>query len=266
MISFFRRRVLQAGFIAVGTLLGVAQPAPAEEAMVQTLTVMADPSLRVPMTLIARRYALDHHISVSTTFGSTKEQIAQIEKGAEAGVLVAARPEWVDELQQKGLVDIYSRKNIARNRMVLAGSEFELRTVNFPTARSIAAFTDHAEGFTFVISDAEDTAEGSYANAALKTYHLTNVLEPYLLSVHSSYQLMSTISRYHAMGITFRSDALLFPEIKEMNVFKPKDHPPVLYQGVVIAGDDMESSRRFLTYLTTEEAWHILKSFGFDPA
>ncbi len=262
----FYRRMVQVAFACTCLIFYAFTQSTAEGAPMQTLTIMADPSLRVPITLIARRYALDHHLSVSTSFNSTKEQIAQIEKGAEAGILLAARPEWVDDLQQKGLIDIYSRKNIARNRLVLAGSEFELQSVDIQAAHAIGAFTDHPDGFTFIIGDAGDTAEGNYAEAALHTHHLSDILAPYVLRLHTSYQITDTISRYHSMGITFRSDALLFPDIKEMSVFKPKDHPPILYQGVVIVGDEMDSSRRFLTYLASEEAWHILKTFGFDPA
>ena len=238
----------------------------ADNAPIHTLTIMADPSLRVPITLIARHYAHARSISVSTVFGSTKDHIAQIEKGAEANVVVAASPAWVDMLQQKGLIDAYSRKNIARNRLVLAGSEFELRNVNFQTARTLSDFTTTPDSFTFVMGDASDTAEGSYGDAALDTYHLKQLLEPHIIRFHDAYQLMTTISRYHSMGIAFRSEALLFPDIKEMTVFKPKDHLPILYQAVVIAGDNMEASRAFLAYLTSEEAWHILKSYGFDPA
>lgn len=247
-------------------ILGCSVPSvAAQDVPLQTLTIMADPSLRTCLTLIARKYALLHHISVSTVFGSTKDQIDQIEKGAEAEVLIAARPKWIDLLQQKGLIDVYSRVNVARNRLVLAGSEYELRNINFRTAKRLSDFTDQPDGFNFIMGDPSDTAEGNYGDAALNSYNVTEILKPNTIRYHDSFQMINAISRYHTMGIIFHSDSMLFPEIKEMSFFKPKDHPAIMYQAVVIAGDEMENARLFLTYLSSEEAKHIFKSFGFDP-
>ena len=246
--------------------LRLLNPAYAQENIIPTITVMADRSLTVPITLLARRYALTHHLSVSTVFGSTKNHIKKIEDGEDANVLIAARAGWIDTLQQKGLIDVYSRSTLARNRLVLAGSEFELRAIDLSQAKTIKAFTDQPSDFVFGIGNEAYTAEGSYGAEALSSHRLQNMLEPHYTIFRNMYQLLGSIRRYHSIGIVFRTDALLFPEVKEMTTFAKGDHAPILYQGVVIAGDNMTRGREFLMFLKSDEAIAILKSFGFDTA
>ncbi len=231
-----------------------------------SFTVMADPSLTVPLNLIAREYSLKHNISITTVFSSTRTQLRDIERGEEATVIIAANTSWIDKLQQKGLIDVYSRTNIARNRLVLAGSQFEVRQVNLDTAPNIAAFTDEPKEFMLAMGNPAFTSEGSYAIDALDQLTLEMTLEPHYSFFRNMYQLIDTIHRYRAMGIVFRSDALLFPNIREISAFRPDAHRPILYQGAVVAGENMELGREFLTYLNTDAAHRIFKAYGMDPA
>jgi molybdate transport system substrate-binding protein len=247
----------------------LASPSPAQETQEVTtpsLTVMADASLRVPMTLLARRYALAHNLSLSTVFGSTKEHIEKIEEGAEAHILITASPTWMDEVQQKGLMDVYSRTTLARNRLVLAGSDFQLRAIDLANAKTVGDFTDHPTEFTFALSDATTSAEGKYATAALQSYQLADVLSPHTVLFQGVYGVTQNIQRYQSLGMIFRTDALLFADVKEISAIAADRHPPILYQGAVIAGDEMERARDFLKYLTTKDAVHVFHAFGFDPA
>jgi molybdate transport system substrate-binding protein len=239
--------------------------AKADTAITPSLTVMADQSMTVPVTLIARNYALSHNVSVSTIFGATKTQIHAIEEGADANVLISAKTSWVAKLQQKGLMDVYSRRNIASNKLVLVGSEFEFRAMDLERDKDIHDFTKNPDDFIFAIGDPVYAAEGSYTMEALETHDLQATLEPHYNFFRSMFQLIRAVSRYQSMGVVFHTDALLFPEIKELQMFKQESHTPIIYQAVVIAGDDMALGREFLNYLTSDKAARIFKSFGFTP-
>jgi molybdate transport system substrate-binding protein len=238
----------------------------AQDIAIPTLTVMADSSLRVPITLLARHYALAHNLSLSTVFGSTADHIAKIEEGAEAHILITASPEWMDEVQQKGLMDVYSRTTLARNRLVLAGSDFQLRMIDMESAKTLADFTDHPADFTFALADARTSAEGKYAIAALKSYPLDALLKSHTVLFQSIYDVIDNIHTYQSLGMVFRSDALLFADLKEIDAIPLTRYPPILYQGAVIAGDEMAQAREFLKYLTSTEAVKVFHDFGFDPA
>jgi molybdate transport system substrate-binding protein len=237
-----------------------------QEITTPSLTIMADASLRVPITLLARRYALAHNLSLSTVFGSTKDHIAKIEEGAEAHILITASPTWMDEVQQKGLMDVYSRTTLARNRLVLAGSDFQLRAIDLAKAKSLSDFTDQPAEFTLALGDPETNAEGKYAAAALASYQLTQLLSPHSVLFQGAYGVIENIKKYQSLGMIFRTDALLFAEVKEISAIAADQHPPILYQGAVIAGDDMERARAFLKYLATQEAVKLFHAYGFDPA
>ena len=66
-------------------LLGGDSPSP------RNITIMADPSMTVAISKIARAYSHKNNITVSAIFSSTKEQILQITDGADADVLITKR-------------------------------------------------------------------------------------------------------------------------------------------------------------------------------
>jgi molybdate transport system substrate-binding protein len=231
----------------------------------KTLTIIADPSLTVPLNKIARAYALEHDISITTVFSSTKEQMKDIEAGAEGNVIITAKPSWLEEIQQKGLIDVFSKRDIARNHLVLAGSQFTFLSPDLRASPSIMDFTSTPEEFSIAIGDATTTAEGGYAIEALGFYRLHNILEPYYTFLASPQQIIRLIERYGAMGIMFRTDVLLFPQIKEIAAFDDESHRPILYQAAAIIGDDMDISRHFIHYLTEEYARECLREHGFSP-
>lgn len=87
------------------------QPAPAIE--VQTITVMAEEDLAVPLALISSRFTRGRTVSVSNNFGKSDIQKKKIEDGESADVFITSQSELVQQLKTKGMVDIYSITPIA---------------------------------------------------------------------------------------------------------------------------------------------------------
>jgi molybdate transport system substrate-binding protein len=198
-------------------------------------------------------------------FSPTQEHIKAIEDGAESNVIITAKSLWMDELQQKGLIDIFSKRDIARNQLVLAGSQFTFASPDLRASSSIMDFTSTPEEFSVGIGDAATTAEGGYAIESLSSYRLHNILEPHYVFLPSVQHIIRLIERYGAMGILFRTDVLLVPHIKEIASFDDNSHRPIIYQAAAVIGDDMELSRHFISYLTEEHARRIFREYGFSP-
>ncbi len=235
------------------------------DSVLESLTVMADPSLSVPLDIIARQYAVDHNISVTTVYSPTHRQIQAIEAGEEANILIAAKVRWIDELQQKGLIDVFSRTNIARNRLVIATHVEHKQNINPTDINTIQDITPVPDDFMFVIGDPEYTAEGYYAMQALSHHDLHLLLEPYYSFIGSMHKVARLVTEYHAQGLMFRSDALLHPKVRIAHTFKPSTHSPILYQAAVIADARMEPAREFLEYLISDSSRATFKVYGLDP-
>lgn len=231
---------------------------------IKSITIVSDHSLIVPLNLLAQDYARRHNVSITTNFNSTKTQIKDIEEGAEANILIAAKNSWIKTLQQKGLIDVYSRANIARNRLVLAGSQLTRIPPALNNDSNIRDLTQDPEDFTFSLGDPEYTAEGSYGLEALNSLDLLGMLEPHYHFFRNMYELINAVDNDNAMGFAFRTDALLFPKVKILQNLPPDTHPPILYEAVVIAGENMEEGREFITYLQGDYAKEVFASFGFD--
>ncbi len=256
MLRFLTSLLVLSGFLAT--------PASAQQETLKSLTVLADHSMSVPLNLLARDYALNHHISITTTFSSTKTQITEIEEGAEANILISPKNVWIKQMQQKGLIDVYSRTNIARNRLVLAGSQFMPIPPALHAKSNINEITDQPDDFMFALGDPEYTPEGGLGLEILNHYDLLGLMEPHYHFFRDIYQMIGAISDDNAVGVLLRTDTVLFPNIKTLQLFSPETHPPITYQAVVIAGENMEEGREFITYLQSDHAKNVFASFGFD--
>ena len=248
----------------LATLLAAPTQVRAENAPERSITIMADPSLTVVVSLIARQYALKHDVAITTIFSSTPSQIKQIKEGDASNVIISARPEWIDEMQQNGLIDVFSRRNIARNNLVLAGSRFNFKQPNMKQATSISAFNANAEDFMFAIGNPLLTAEGNYAVQALESYKLNQMLEPHYVFVGSASEVVNMIEQHDAIGVLFRTDAQLFYDVKEIEAFTADAHSPLIYQAAAVVGENMEQARSFIAYLNGADARNIFREYGFS--
>jgi ABC-type molybdate transport system substrate-binding protein len=110
------KRWLAAAFIAVAGFFGVAQASDVRE--IQSVTVLADSRLAVPLSELASRYTRENMVTVSAAFGGSEEQKKRIEDGEAADLFITADAELIQQLKVKGLVDVYSIGRVASHKDV----------------------------------------------------------------------------------------------------------------------------------------------------
>ena len=265
-----QKTMQHSAYIAVILLLGFSSPIAAEEtAQMDDVTVFADTSLTIPLTRIARSYSSQKQLSVSAVFSSSKDQVERIEDGEEADIFISAKPIWINRLQQKGLIDVYSRTMIASNRLVIAGSETSKISektgddgLDGDELRALLPITN--PDFQFSLGDPEYLAEGPYTFQALNNPGLSSDVEPFYSFFRTTREMLRSTTKYDAYSAVFKTDALLYPNIRIVGAFPEKSHDPILYQAVVVAGENMEGARTFLSYLQSDEALEILTNYGFE--
>lgn len=227
------------------------------------VTIMADASLTVPLTLIARAYSKKRDVQVATIFGSSKNHIKAIESGEDANVFIAAKPSWIKELQNKGLTDAYSRIAIAENSLSwVAGSKRE-RPIQLNKKMRGSAFLDEYGDTLCFFGDPEYLAEGTYALETLTAMKLMGEMEPCFSFLQDHEEMISSIMRYQGYGFIFGSDAVIFPDLKTITKVPAETHAPIQYQAVVVAGEDMPAGREFLKYLQSPEAQQVFRAHHF---
>lgn len=248
--------------LLVGLLLPVAVHA---SNSIPTVTVMADNSLSNSISKIARSYSQKKHVSVNTSFASQKFQQQQITDGAAADVLITTKQSWLDELKQQGLVDIYSQFAIAKNRLVLVGGADSTITIDsnnsFPSSQIIKASGGEP---MFVVGHPETRIDGGFAKSALYNMGAMYDLEPYISYIKQIDQFVELITTQKAFGICLFSDTIGNKKIKIIGALPEDSHQPIIYNAVVIAGNNMNEARKFMEYLKSSEVRKILSDNGLE--
>ncbi|HET6801337.1 MAG TPA: molybdate ABC transporter substrate-binding protein, partial [Casimicrobiaceae bacterium] len=85
----------------------------------QTLTVFAAASLKNALDELNGAWRASGHPAAVVAYGSSSALAKQIDNGAPAAVFISADKDWMDYLEQRGLLRSGSRINLVRNEIVL---------------------------------------------------------------------------------------------------------------------------------------------------
>ena len=85
---------------------------------IQSITVLSDARLAIPLSQLASVFTHTHMISVASVFGASAEQKKKIEDGEPADLFITSNHELIEQLKIKGLVDVHSIGNITDSKSV----------------------------------------------------------------------------------------------------------------------------------------------------
>lgn len=255
-------------YVSLGYALLLGVPSLSHAAVVElpSLTVLADQSLSVPLTEIARAYSAANKTTVNVSFAPARIQAARIEEGEAADLVISAHPGWIGELKAQGLIDIYSQTPLAKNRLVLAGNAKSTLMLKLePNLRLADAIKSVSREPFLVVGDPEYLVEGIYTQEALDRLNLRAGIEPIIFRFRDINHIRRMIAEQNAFGILYKTNVLHTPNIKIIDIFPESAHVPIIYQAAVVAGDNMAEARRFLAYLSGEQAALYFTDDGFEP-
>lgn len=228
-----------------------------------SVTVLADGNLGGALANVARSYSRDSNVVVNLSFAAADSQEMQINEGSAADVLITPRQSWIDELKTKGLIDIYSQDNFARDPLALVGpadSAIDAKLINrFPVSEIIRDM--HYESL-FVMPHPETLPEASAARDAMHGLEAADYMEPYTLYIKRPADMLDMVINQRAYGVFLNSSTRNKTGIKVLDFFPESSHRAFSYHAVVIAGDNMDAARKFIEYLKSKKAQSILKSYG----
>jgi len=229
-----------------------------------TVTVLADSSMALAISELAQAYAKEAGVMVGASFATPEEQQQQIEEGGEADILITTRQNWLSDLQTRGLVDIYSRAVVAKNRLALVskpGGAIAPRSDGiFPLSEMLKLFSWEP---SFVVANPDMLDEGRFSKEALRNLGVSGDLEEYTLYVRSRTQMKSLVEEQGMIALMLSSEVSDNPALMMIDLLPETSHSPIEYHSVVIAGDNMEQARKFMAFLASDKAKDILRSHGF---
>lgn len=265
------RRPSLAARLAVLALAGLlaacgAPPPPDADASADApLQVFAAASLKESMDAAAAAYGAATGQPVQVTYAGSPALARQIEQRAPADVFVSADGDWMDWLDQRGLVEAASRRDLLGNQLVLVA----------PATSAAAPFalepgTDLlpllGEEGRIALALTASVPAGKYARAAFESMGLWPALQPRVAEAENVRAALLLVARGETpLGVVYASDAQAEARVKVLATFPEGSHPAIVYPAARVQASSHPEAQAFLDWLSSEEADAIFRRHGLSP-
>jgi molybdate transport system substrate-binding protein len=226
------------------------------------ITVYAAASLTDALQTIGKGFTQKTRRPIKFSFASSSTLARQIEAGAPADVFVSADSEWMDYLNQRGLIKPASRRTIASNRLVLIAPVD--RKIQLKIAQGFALKRAIGEGNRLAMADPDFVPAGRYGRAALMSLGVWSEVENQIARAENVRVALAFVARSETpLGLVYLTDARADPRVRIVDVFPAQSHPPILYPAALTISTKSIAAKEFLDYLMATDSQNILKRFGF---
>jgi molybdate transport system substrate-binding protein len=229
-------------------------------ALAADVTVFAAASLADAMKEIAKDYQRDKGKTVAVSLAASSVLARQIEASSGADIFISADLDWMDYLDQKGLIDRASRKNLLGNRLVLvAAKDSKLQLIIAPHFDLRSAL----KGGRLAIADPDSVPAGKYGRTALTALGAWDGVKDRLATAENVRVALAYVARGEVpLGIVYETDAKSEPAVRVVGIFPETSHPPILYPAA-LTKDAKPAAKDFLAYLASPTARAVFVRDGF---
>jgi molybdate transport system substrate-binding protein len=224
------------------------------------LTVSAAVSLKDAFNEIGELYKSKTGRALDFNFGASGALQRQIETGAPVDVFASAGEKQMDELAAKNLIDAATRRDFARNALVLIAPA-ESKT-------PLASFADlnKTEVQKIAIGNPKTVPAGEYSEQLFERTNLKTAVRGKLILAEDVRQVLDYVARGETdAGIVYATDAREAGErIRLVAAADENSHAPILYPIAIIRdGKQKRAARQFLDLVLSAEGQSILRKYGF---
>src|SRR5262245_60887291 len=225
------------------------------------ITVSAAASLKDAFNEIARQYEERTGVKVNFNFGASGVLQKQIDSGAPVDVFASAGIPQMDALAKQGLIAPETRRDFARNTLVLV--------VPVDSTSGITSFADlgGAKVKKLAIGNPKTVPVGQYAEQSLTRLGLLQGLGPRLILAEDVRQALDYVARGEVdAGIVYASDVRATGDRVRIVATAPANsHDPILYPiAVVRASGRQAAARAFIEVVMSDGGQRILEKYGFE--
>lgn len=227
------------------------------------ILVSAAASLRDAFQEIGKQYEARTGRRVRFNFGASGALQKQIEAAAPVDVFASAGAQQMDALALKELIDRETRRDFARNELVVVTPQ--------GAATPVGSFADlGTEAVKRVaVGNPRTVPAGQYAEQVFDNLGLAAKLRPKLVPAEDVRQVLDYVARGEAdAGVVYRTDAQVAGGRLRIAAAAPENsHDPILYPiAVVRESRDAAAARAFVELVTGAEGQAVLRRYGFGAA
>lgn len=222
------------------------------------VTVFAAASLKTALDQIA----LEWPSKVTISFSGSGALARQVQQGAPADVVILANTQWMDWLQDQGVIDGDQRRNLVGNKLVLVAA-----TGHSPIAADQpGAILKALNGGRLAIGQTTGVPAGIYGRAWLQNIELWQEVAPHLAETENVRAALAFVTRREVpLGLVYASDASAEPRVGVVYEVPPNLHPKIIYPAAALTSE----GETFLNFLTQPDVLQLFEAYGFlsvDPA
>jgi molybdate transport system substrate-binding protein len=221
------------------------------------LIVSAAVSLKDAFNEIADLNERRNGTKVHFNYGASGALQKQIETGAPVDVFASAGAKQMDDLIAKGFIGPDTRKDFARNSLVL---------IVPAKSAGVSSFSDLANVKKVAVGNPKTVPAGQYTEQALNKLKLLPQIKAKLIFAEDVRQVLDYVVRDEVdAGIVYSSDALSAGEKIKVVAHAPDDSPDRILYPIAAVKDSkqQEAARKFIDLVLSSEGQAILVKHGF---
>ena len=217
------------------------------------VTVFAASSLKTALDEIVTHWEGER---VLVSYGGSSALARQILAGAPADVYISANVGWVDAVEDAGIVQDGTRRDLLGNDLVLVAPEPGDVALN---AEALAARLGDGP-LAMALVDA--VPAGIYGKQAMGHLGLWSDLEAQVAQAANVRAALALVALGEApLGVVYASDAVAEPRVHVVARFPSDSHDPITYPAVAVS--DAPGARNFLSFLSGPQARAVFERNGF---
>lgn len=223
--------------------------------------VFAAASLTDALKQVAATYEKQSSDKIIFNFGASSLLERQIEQGAPTDIFFSADEAKMNALQTKGLIDRSTRKSRLGNALVVVVPDSA--SLEITSASSLT----NARVKRLALADPKAVPAGIYAKEWLEKQHVWTAIKPKVIPTENVRAALAAVESGNVeAGVVYKTDAAISRKVKIVYEVPTADGPNIRYPvAVVKESKQPAAAKRFLNYLSSEEAGQVFRRFGFIP-
>lgn len=235
-------------------VLAIMLPCPS---LAQDITVFAAASLQTALDQIAVDWHRETGDQVVISYGGSASLAKQITAGAPADLFVSAAENWMDVLEQGGVIWANSRQNLLGNDLVMIAHDQTAAAIVLEPSLNLAARLQKGK---LAMGQIDSVPAGQYGHQALTHLGLWEQIAAQVVQTENVRAALALVTLGEAdFGIVYGSDALA-GQSHIIAKFPPDSHAPIRYPAALIQSNLAEP---FLRYLGSDQAKAVFIAQGF---
>ena len=248
-----QRLVLAALFLTCGAV----QATVAEQ---RPVTAFAAASLTNVLDDLGRAFAKSTGVPVRFSFAASSILARQIEAGAGADVYISADQDWMDYLDQRGLIQRSTLHNLLSNRLALIAPADSNVTLKIEPGFPLVSVLGTGR---LVTGDPDIVPVGRYARSALMSLGVWNDVADRLVRAEDVRTALVIVSRGEApLGIVYETDARVEKRVRLVGLFPEDSHPRIIYP-MALTKDAIADAAGFVDFLRSDTSRAVFERYGF---